>query len=120
MATAALFIGWGEVIPGREQQALEVFQEGVAYWTRLQQAGEIESFEPVQLEPHGGDLQGFVLIRGDRDKLNRLRYSDEWLRLNLRAGLVVRSLGVVGAFIGEEMSRQFANFQAQAADLAKR
>jgi len=74
----------------------------------------------VQLEPHGGDLQGFVLIRGDREKLNRLRYSDEWLRLNIRAGLVVRSLGVVGAFIGEEMSRQFGNFGVEAADIASR
>ena len=29
----------------------------------------IESFEPVFLEPHGGDLTGFILIQGDAAKL---------------------------------------------------
>src|SRR5579859_1806634 len=62
MANAALFIGWGKVVQGREAKSLEVFGEGLEYWTRLQQLGEIESFEPVALEPHGGDLGGFVLI----------------------------------------------------------
>ncbi len=101
MASAALFIGWGDVVRGREAKSLEVFNEGVQYWTRLQQTGAIESFEPVALEPHGGDLAGFVLIRGERNKLNELRYSEEWLRLNDRAATVVDGFGIVSAFIGE-------------------
>ena len=117
MATAALFIGWGNAVRGREGKALEVFNEGLQYWTRLQQAGEIESFEPVALEPHGGDLFGFVLIRGERDKLNRLRYSDEWLRLNDRAGAVVEDLGIVSAYIGEDLQRLFANYPSHTSDL---
>ena len=94
MANAAIFIGWGPPVIGREQASLQVFQEGVAYWTRLMQQGEIESFEPVQLEPHGGDLSGCCLIKGDRDKLVRLRYTEEWQRLNARASAVVTNLGV--------------------------
>jgi len=35
--------------------------------------GEIESFEMVLLEPHGGELGGFILLRGDQDKLARIR-----------------------------------------------
>ena len=65
MANAALVIGWGPVVPGREQKALQVFGEAIQYYTRLQQQGQIESFEPVALEPHGGDLNGFLLVRGD-------------------------------------------------------
>lgn len=118
MANAAIFVGWGPVVRGREQQSLQVFNEGIAYYTRLQQQGEIESFEPVALEPHGGDLYGFILIRGDREKLNRLRYGEEFLRLNIRAGAVVDNFGVVGAFIGEELQRLFATFQEQTAELA--
>ena len=64
MADAGLFIGWGEVVRGRETEALEVFNETLAYYGRLQEEGAIESFEPVFLEPHGGDLSGFILIRG--------------------------------------------------------
>ena len=118
MANAALFVGWGTAITGREQQALKVFNEAVAYWTRLQQQGEIESFEPVQLEPHGGDLQGFCLLRGDGEQLSRLRTSEDFVRLNTRAGLVVNNFGVVGAFIGEEMQQLFASYQQHATELA--
>ncbi len=53
MADAVLFIGWGAVIPGRERQSFQVFSEGIAYWQRLQQEGVLESFEVVELEPHG-------------------------------------------------------------------
>jgi hypothetical protein len=117
MANAALFIGWGNVVRGRENKSLEVFNEGLQYWAGLQQAGEIESFEPVALEPHGGDLFDFVLIRGDRDKLNRLRYNQEWLRLNDRAAAVVDGLGIVSAYIGEDLQRLFANYPTNTSDL---
>jgi hypothetical protein len=118
MANAALFGGYGATVAGREQKALQVFNEFIQYYTRLQQQGEIESFQSVLLEPHGGDLTGFILVYGDRDKLNRVRYSAETLRLNQRAGLVVHNYGVVAAFVGEEQNRLFADFQRQAAELA--
>jgi hypothetical protein len=118
MAEAALFIGWGAVVPGRERQAQQVFDEAVAYWAGLQQQGEIESFEPVALEPHGGDLAGFCLLRGERERLSRLRYSEEFRRLDARALLVVRTFGVVGADLGEDLRRTFATYQEQTGDLA--
>ena len=118
MATSALVIGFGTVVRGREQKALQVFNEAIEYYPRLQQQGMIESFEPVALEPHGGDLQGFLLVRGDREKLNALRSSEEFLRLNNRNVQVVDNFGVVTAFIGEELRRQCADFQTQASELS--
>ncbi len=117
MANAALFIGWGNAVRGRENKALAVFNEGVQYWAGLQQSGQIESFEPVALEPHGGDLSGFVLIRGDRDRLNQLRYTPEWLRLNDRAAAVIDGLGIVTAYIGEDLQRLFGSVPTNTADL---
>jgi hypothetical protein len=117
MANAAIFVGWGAVVRGREQKALQVFNETLTYYAGLQQQGEIESFEPVLLELHGGDLNGFILIRGDRDKLNRVRDSDEFHRLNSRAALIVENFGVVRALVGEELQRQMVIFQAQFANL---
>ena len=49
MATGALVIGWGPPVRGREQKALQVFNESIQFYTRLQQQGTIESFEPVAL-----------------------------------------------------------------------
>ena len=42
MAEAALCTVWGEAVPGREKQALDVYNEVVQYWARLQQEGKIE------------------------------------------------------------------------------
>lgn len=120
MANAAIFIGWGPAVAGREQQALRVFQEAVEYWTRLQQQGEIESFEPVALEPHGGELGGFCLIKGDRQKLSQLRYAEAWQRVNARAGTVVTNFGMVDAHIGEGLQRLFGEYQRAAVELGGR
>lgn len=118
MAAGVLFIGWGPAISGREQQALKLFGEAVAYWTRLQQQGVISSFEPVALEPHGGELSGFVLLRGDDERLSRLRIDPDFVDLNTRAQLVVQNLGVVYGFVGEELQRLFAGIGKHAAELA--
>ncbi len=96
-----------------------MFTETLEYYGRLQQQGEIESFEPFFLEPHGGDLGGFILVRGERDQLARLRTSEEFLRLIQRAALVVHRIGVVAAFTGDELNRQLGEFQRQAAELAQ-
>ena len=58
MADAALFIGWGQVVRGREKRAVQVFNESVEYWGGLQGDGKIEDFEVVLLAPHGGDRGG--------------------------------------------------------------
>lgn len=118
MANAAIFIGWGPAVVGREQKAIQVFGEGVDYWTRMQQSGAIESFEAFQLEPHGGDLAGFCILRGEAEQLARLRGSEEFQRLNGRAQLVVTNFGVVNAVGGEALQQLFAQFGQNAAELA--
>jgi hypothetical protein len=118
MADFGLFIGWGDVVRGREAESLEVFNEVIAYYGRLQEEGMIESFEPVFLEPHGGDLGGFILIRGDAEKLAALRVSDEFTQSLIRAGLVVNGLGVVGADLAGRLQRQMAYYTEQIGALA--
>jgi hypothetical protein len=117
VAQGAIFIGWGGAKSGREQASLMVFNEAVEYWTRLQKQGEIESFEPFQLEPHGGDLAGFCLIRGDSEKLDRLRRGEEWLRLNAKGLMVVDNFGIVTAHSGEGLQRLFGQFGEVAKEL---
>ena len=118
MADAGLFIGWGEVVRGRETEAVEVFNETIAYYTRLQEEGTIENFEHVFLEPHGGDLSGFVLIRGDAEKLASLRVSEEFTQLSLKAGMIVDNFGVVGADLAERLQRQMEYYTEQVAAFA--
>jgi hypothetical protein len=110
MAGEALFLGWGQVVRGREQLALQVFQEVVEYYGRLQGEGRIESFEAFLLEPHGGDLNGFFIIRGDASTLASLRSDPEFQRVTVRAGSVVDRLGVVTASGGDALARQMGLF----------
>jgi hypothetical protein len=118
MADYALFVGWGAVVTGREQQAARVFGETMEYFGRLQQQGEIGSVEPFFLEPHGGDLGGFFLLRGELDALARVRTSQEFGRVILRASMVVQNVGVVAATTGDELARQLGEFQQEIAALA--
>ncbi len=118
MATSVLFVGWGQPIPGREQKALQVFNEALQYWTRLQKQGVIDSFEPVNLELHGGDLTGFTLLRGDAAKLAQLRRDPEFTNMSVRAELVVSHFGVVAGSTGEQLEKEFRDFGKNAAELA--
>ena len=113
MADAGLFVGWGEVVRGRESEAIEVFNETLAFYGRLQEEGTIESFEPVVLEPHGGDLNGFILIRGDAEKLASLRVSEEFTQFATRATLIVEKFGIVGADLAERLQRQMEFYTSQ-------
>lgn len=119
MADGAIFIGWGAAVPGREKESFDVFSESVQFWMKKQQDGEISSFEVFGLEPHGGDLGGFALIRGDQEKLMQLRYSPEVQRLNNRATAVVQNFGVVTAVTTDQMMQFYQGYQQDISDLLK-
>ena len=118
MVDAGIFIGFGKAVTGREQEATEIFTEAVAYYTRLQEEGVIESWEPVMLEAHGGELGGFFLLRGEKEKLAELRLTEEFQHFTLRASLFVESLGVIGALVGEQVATEMAYYTEQVAALA--
>ena len=101
MATDVILLGWNRVVPGREALAAEHFQEVLGYLGGLQQAGGIESFEPVLLGAHGGDLNGFFLIRGDAAQISALAATEEWLAHVTRCGLNLDGLGAVRGVTGE-------------------
>jgi hypothetical protein len=104
MAGEGLFLGWGQVVRGREQLALEVFQESVAYYSKLQEDGKIERFDAFLLGPHSGDLAGFFIMHGEQAALDAVRSSPEFLRIVARAGGVVDNLGVVPSYTGEALA----------------
>ena len=118
MADDALFIGWGEVVRGREEKAVEVFNESIQYYGQLQQDGKIEGFEPYFLAPHGGDLGGFILLHGEREQLDEIVRSEEFERLQARVTMIVDGTGTVQAVTGEALARGMSHFQDATKDLA--
>ena len=118
MPDYGLFIGFGWPVRGREQKAAQVFNEGIVLWKRWQDEGMIETWDAVFLEPHGGDLGGFFVLRGERDKVALARSSDDLAKFATRAQLIVDKFGIVGAEMGERIGAQMEMFLTSSAELA--
>ena len=110
MSEAALFVGWGQPVRGREKRSLDVFNDAVTYYGERVADGSIDSFEPVLLDPHGGDLQGFMLIKGSAEGLTAMRATEEFQRLHLRAGMIVDNLGIIEAWVGDAVLTELGYF----------
>ena len=101
MGSNVIFFGWDRALPGRERISAEHFQDFVKYLGGLQQKGSIQSFETVFLNNHGGDMNGFFLIRGATEKLDTLISSEDWQTHMMRAALHLQSSGVVRGRTGD-------------------
>ena len=110
MADQILFLGWNRSVTGREQQALKVFEKGMEFFGKLQADGRIESFEPALLSAHGGDLNGFIILRGDAGKLAKVRQDDTFINILMEAEYCLEGFGLITGFIGEGLTDLFARY----------
>jgi hypothetical protein len=107
MGPNVILFGWNRSVPSREGASAQHFQEFTEYLSTQKRNGIVESFDAVLLEPHGGTMNGFFLIRGEPAKLSQLTSSDDWIRHQVRAALHLDGAsslrGVAGAAVGERM-----------------
>lgn len=86
-------------------------RRAAGFWAKQQAEKKIESFEPVMLAPHGGDLTGFFLIRGEQAKLDAIRASDEFVELEARSVLCIDRVGVITARINDGLQKAMTFWQ---------
>ncbi len=55
----------------------------------------------VLLNSHGGDMNGFFLIRGENDQLDTLVASEEWEEHMIRAGIHLEESGAIRGLTGD-------------------
>jgi len=108
MASNVVMFGWNRSVSGREKVSGQHFGEFVNYLGGLQQKGAIQSFETVFLDSHGGDLNGFFLIKGETAKLDALLSSTEWITHITRASLHLMGAGVIRGVTGNEIMDRMA------------
>ena len=70
MADRLLFLSWGTPVRGLEERGLEVFNEALGLYGRMQQDGRIEFFDVVLLTPNG-ELNGYMELRGSAAQTGR-------------------------------------------------
>jgi len=96
MSLACLFISWNRPLPGHERESFNLlFNQGLEQLENFKRAGWFESYEGIGLTPHGGTLNGFLLLRGERQKLDELRRSDDFERFSMQLNLTLDGYGVV-------------------------
>ena len=106
MATALLFIGWDRPVPGKETEAWKYFmEEADAALTKFQKQGYFERIERVALTPHAGALNGFVLLFGERAKLDELRRTDEFVKFSIRLSMLFNGYGVIPGLNNEGLQK---------------
>lgn len=106
MKSNVVFFAWNRSIPGRERVSAAHFQDFVQYADGLKRSGTIQSYDIVFLDTHGGDLNGFFLIRGDPAKLDALQGSAEWITHMTRAALHLQGAGHVRGVTGEAVMQR--------------
>ena len=108
MGSSVILFGWNRSIPGREKVSAGHFDEFVKYLGGLTQKGTIHAFDIVFLDAHGGDLNGFLLIKGESAKLDTLRSTTDWITHITRASLHLEGVGVIHGVTGDEIVKRMA------------
>ncbi|CAN5920644.1 hypothetical protein BH11MYX3_BH11MYX3_41090 [soil metagenome] len=99
--TNTVLFGWNRALAGREGMAGELFAHSMTYFEKLKATKQIEGFEPVFLNRHGGDLNGFFLLKGSHMQLDAMMQSDEWVDIVMRADHYLSGVGVITGYTGQ-------------------
>ena len=105
MADRMLFIGWGTPVRGREERGLEVFNESIGLYGRMQQEGRIEKFNVVLLDPSPG-LEGYVELHGSAEQLGAVRVSQDFRGMLADASLIVDDIRIIDGFVNDGIARE--------------
>jgi len=102
----ALMLSFGAVIPGREALAVETFRDLTRYLGRLLDADTISAFKPYFFaDGMLGDVSGFFLLEGRRERLDGLRRDEAFVRQLLQAGAATRNVRSHALVAGSEAGR---------------
>ena len=118
MADRVLFISWGQVVRGREERSLEVFNESMGLYGRMQQDGRIESFDVCLLTPNSG-IAGYIQLNGSAEQIAAVRQDDEFLRNMNDAFLIVDDLAYTDGMTAGAIADQMARYQEAVSKVAQ-
>lgn len=110
MADRMLMISWGAVVRGREERALDVFNQSLGIYGQLQQEDRIEAFDVKLLAPTSF-LGGYAELKGSAAQMAAVREDAEFRRLCANAILIVEDFAVVDGYCDEGVADQMAYFQ---------
>ena len=105
MADRVLFMGWGNPVRGREERALEVFNESVGLYGRMQQEGRIEWFDVTLLSPNPTSTASRCCRATRADPA--VEEDEEFQRVITDASLIVEDLSVIRGYATRASPRRW-------------
>ena len=116
MADRMLVISWGATVRGREERALDVFNQSLGIYGRLQQEGRIESFDVKLLAPNA-IMAGYAELKGSAAQMAAVREDAEFRRLCTNALLIVDDFNVTDGYCDAGVADEIAFFQEAIAEV---
>lgn len=113
MATACLFLGWDRPRAGRDREAYAQLPGVVNQLDKYREQGWFERYHIIGLTPHCGTTNNFILLEGERAKLDELRRSDDFERFSMQLAQLFDGYGVVPGITLEGLQK----FMQRAGDL---
>jgi len=113
-----LMIRYGTFVPGRETQALELFEEATAYFKGKVEGGAITYFEPFFMATSDFEEEtGFFLVKGPAPAMFALMEEEPYLRLMQKGLMLVEHLRADILTVGEGITLQLARAGTVRAEL---
>ena len=110
MADRVLMFSWGTPVRGREERALEVFNESVGVYGRMQEEGRIESFDVTLLQPNGR-MNGYAQLHGSQEQIDAVAASDDFQRLVVDAQMIVDDVCICRGVTNQGVAEQIGLYQ---------
>src|ERR1700737_1447713 len=114
MSDRVIFISWSTPVRGPEGGGVEVFNETMGLFGRMQQEGRIEKFDVVLLGATG-DFNGYIELHGSAEQIAAVREDEEFQRNTIEASLIVDDLRHAEGGANQEIARQMALYQESVA-----
>jgi hypothetical protein len=91
MADYDVAITWGDVKPGREKKALELWADAVVLIDKAVADGRISSWDAIVLEPTGSPPAGVTRLHGGQDQVEQFIQSDDFQDMLVRDNLLLNN-----------------------------
>ena len=112
MADYGVAVSWGEVKPGREEQAFEAWGEAAALNDKAVANGLIERWDAVLFEPVGSPPAGVIRLFGTQTQIDDFIRSEDFRSSIQKAGGALHAVGFRRFMTGEALREALARAAA--------
>ena len=106
---------WGRVVPGKEEESVQLFNEVMQYFTEAKTRGDVTFWEPFLCST--GDFQlenGFLLAKGPEERIRKFLDDDLTVGLLLKSNIVLEHFKVEFLATAERIPKLMEIFIASA------